>query len=568
MSDSGVNTELESRFDRDFFESSENLSWIGEGSLGGKGSGLALAQKIIKEKINSDDFPDIILNIPRMVVLRTQVFDWFMERNGLYNIAYSDEPDYIIINSFLQGDLPVEILGDLRSLIQNVNVPLAIRSSSMLEDAKHEPFAGIYATKMISNNQPSTDTRFHKLTEAIKYVFASTFFKTSKDYFKISSHTLKDEKMAVIIQEVVGKKYSDRFYPNISGVARSYNFYPIGKAKPAEGVVNLALGLGKTIVEGGLVWNYSPAHPKSVPPFADPSDLLKNTQTKFWAVNMSNVIEYDPAKEAEFMIKLDLSDADYDDTLRYIASTYDSSSRRIVMGTGNAGPRALNFSQLLGMNEFAFNDLIKTLLKKYEEAFEGPVEIEFAATISANPAKLRFGFLQVRPMTVSDETVDVDNDELSGDDVDNIQDIVFVKPEIFDKKETTKIAIEIDSINKKLVNSKTKYLLIGFGRWGSSDPWLGIPVEWGQIGGAGVIVESTLFGINVDLSQGSHFFHNLTSFNVSYFSLTFDGEYKIDWEWLNSRQVVNETDFVKHVKLDRPLKIKVDGRKSIGVIKK
>ena len=231
--------------------------------------------------------------------------------------------------------MPVEILGDLRGLIENVHVPLAIRSSSMLEDAKFEPFAGIYETKMISNNQPSADTRFNKLTEAVKFVFASTFFKASKDYFKVSSHSIQDEKMAVIIQEVVGQKYDDRFYPNFSGVARSFNFYPTGKAKPEQGVVNLALGLGKTIVEGGLVWSYSPAHPKSSPPFADPSDLLKNTQTKFWAVNMSHCIVYDPTKEAEFMIQANLSDADYDDTLRFIASTYDSSSQRIVMGTGS-----------------------------------------------------------------------------------------------------------------------------------------------------------------------------------------------------------------------------------------
>ncbi len=569
------------RFDRKFFESLEDFTWIGEGSFGGKASGLALANKIIHEKINAEEFSDVILNIPRMIVLRTQVFDWFMERNNLYDLAYSNESDDNIIRTFLQSDLPVEILGDLRGLIENVHVPLAIRSSSMLEDAKFEPFAGIYETKMISNNQPSADTRFNKLTEAVKFVFASTFFKASKDYFKVSSHSIQDEKMAVIIQEVVGQKYDDRFYPNFSGVARSFNFYPTGKAKPEQGVVNLALGLGKTIVEGGLVWSYSPAHPKSSPPFADPSDLLKNTQTKFWAVNMSHCIVYDPTKEAEFMIQANLSDADYDDTLRFIASTYDSSSQRIVMGTGSAGPRALNFSQLLTMNEFHFNDLIKKLLLVCEEAFSNPVEIEFAVTLTENPRKLRFGFLQVRPMVVSDETIDLDEKELSGDDVlvasdcvmgngiiENISDIVFIKPESFDKKDTTKIAHEVDSINKELVKLNSKYLLIGFGRWGSSDPWLGIPVEWGQIAGVKVIVESTLSGINVELSQGSHFFHNLTSFNVSYFSITYDGEFKIDWDWLNSQQVVNETNFVKHVKLVIPLVIKVDGRKSRGVIKK
>jgi len=569
------------KFDRKFFESIEDFTWIGEGSFGGKASGLAFAHKIIHEKINTEEFPDVILNIPRMIVLRTQIFDWFLERNKLCELAYSDESDDNIIRVFLDADLPTEILGDLRSLIESVHVPLAIRSSSMLEDAKYEPFAGIYETKMIPNNQPSPDDRFLKLTEAIKFVFASTFFKASKDYFKISSRTIKDEKMAVIIQEVIGKKHSDRFYPNFSGVARSFNFYPTGRSKPEQGVVNLALGLGKTIVDGGMVWSYSPAFPKSVPPFADPNDMLKNTQTNFWAVNMSNVIEYNPAKETEYLSLLDLSDADYDDTLKYISSTYDSSSQRFVMGVGNAGPRVLNFSQLLTMNEFRFNDLIKKLLAVCTEALQSPVEIEFAVTLPEETNKLRFGFLQVRPMVVSDEAIDLEEKELFAENVllasnrvmgngtiENILDVVFVKPETFDKKDTPKIATEIDSINKELVNTNTKYILIGFGRWGSSDPWLGIPVEWGQIAGAKVIVESTLFGMNVELSQGSHFFHNLTSFNVNYFSITFEGQFRIDWDWLNAQQLILETNFVKHIKLVQPLKIKVDGRKSRGVIKK
>ncbi|NJD21616.1 MAG: hypothetical protein FIA82_02950 [Melioribacter sp.] len=581
QSNTNTNDKFLPRFDRNFFESSEYFSWLGEGSFGGKASGLALANKIIKEKIDLKIFPEVELNIPRLIVLRTEIFDLFMERNKLCSIAYSNESDDDIILAFLQADLPTEILGDLRSLIESVHVPLAVRSSSMLEDAKYEPFAGIYATKMIPNNQPSTDTRFLKLTEAIKFVFASTFIKASKDYFKVSSHKIEDEKMAVIIQEVVGLKHNFRFYPNFSGVARSYNFYPTGRAKPENGVVNLAHGLGKTIVDGGIVWSYSPAFPKAVTPFADPPDVLKNTQTNFWAVNMNPVVEYDPTKETEYLIQQELSDADYDDTLQYIASTYDASSQRIVMGTGNNGPRVINFLQLLSMNEFKFNDLIKKLLKVYEQALDSPVEIEFAATISNEPKKLRLGFLQVRPMVVSDETIDVAKSEMYGDDVlvasdrvmgngfvDNIFDIVFVKPETFDKKDTIKIASEIDLINKELVKGNTKYLLIGFGRWGSSDPWLGIPIDWGQIAGVKAIVESTLFGINVELSQGSHFFHNLTSFNVSYFSITFDGDFKIDWQWLNKQTVVSEKDFVKHVKLSESLKIKVDGRKSCGVIKK
>ena len=577
----GECNDVVSSFNRSFFQSNEVFTFIGDGSCGGKGSGLIQIEKIIREKISAVEFPSVELSIPKMVILRTQVFDWFMERNNLFTTAVTVEHDEDIIQAFLHAELPVEILGDLRGMIENVHVPLAVRSSSMLEDAKYEPFAGIYATKMISNNQTSIDERFNKLVEAIKFVYASVYFKASKDYFEASSHTIKEEKMAVIIQEVVGQKYNDRFYPNFSGVARSYNFYPSGRAKPEDGVVNLALGLGKTIVDGGVIWSYSPLYPNSVPPFGDPNDIIRNTQNSFWSVNMSHVLEYNPVKETEFMSLANLKDADYDDTLKYIGSTYDAKSDRIVMGCGNDGPRVINFAQLLSMNEFKFNDLMNTILKVSEEAIENPVEIEFAVTIPRVENKLHFGFLQVRPMVVSDEVVDLKTDELYAEDVllaskrvmgngvvENITDVIFVKPETFDKKDTQKIAYEIDSINKGFVQTKTPYLLIGFGRWGSSDSWLGIPVDWGQIAGAKVIVESTLFGINVELSQGSHFFHNLSSFNVSYFSLNYDGEFAIDWEWLNQQKVVRETNFIKHVKLESPLKIKVDGKTSRGVIKK
>ncbi|MEW5844001.1 MAG: PEP/pyruvate-binding domain-containing protein [Bacteroidota bacterium] len=581
MNSSFSNNDIYPRFDRKFLESGEVITSIGDGSLGGKASGLALIKKTLQEKISSNEFPDVIINIPRMVVIRTDVFDAFMSRNNLYEIAYSDEPDEHIAMAFINASLPTEILGDLRSLVENIHVPLAVRSSSMLEDAKHEPFAGIYATKMIPNNHPDPDQKFIVLREAIKFVYASTFFKAAKDYFKVSSHSIQDEKMAVIIQEVVGQQYYDRFYPNFSGVARSFNYYPAGRSKPEHGVVNLALGLGKTIVDGGLVWSYSPLSPKSGPPFGDPYDMMKNTQTTFWAVNMNPVSEYTPAKETEYMNHLSLTEADYDSTMKNIASTYDVSSQRIVLGIGVDGPRVLNFAPLLGMNEFRFNDLVKKLLKVCEEALSSPIEIEFAVSVLKNEGKIRFGFLQVRPMVVPDESIELEEKELFGGDVllasdramgngivENILDVVFVMPETFDKKNTLKIAEEVDAINRKLVSENTKYVLIGFGRWGSSDPWLGIPVEWSQIAGAKVIVESTLFGINVELSQGSHFFHNLTSFKVNYFSITFDGQFKIDWKWLDNQKVISETEFVKHVKLEKPLQIKVDGRKSRGVIKK
>ena len=568
-------------FNRNFFNSEETISCIGDGSIGGKARGLAFIQKTIVEKINKENFSEVEFDIPRFVVLRTQIFDLFMERNNLYKIAHSDRADVSIVQSFLQAELPVEILGDLLSIAEQFRVPLAIRSSSLLEDNQYEPFAGIYATKMIPNNQPNSDARFHKLVEAIKYVFASTFFRESKNYFKITSHRIQEEKMAVIIQEVVGQRYDERFYPNISGVLRSYNHYPSGKAKPHDGVANLALGLGKTVVDDGIAWSYSPAYPNAPTPFAGTGDMLKSTQTKFWAINMSPLTEYNPVSETEFMINANLSDADYDNTLNYIASTYDISSDKFIMGTDIQGPRCVNFLQLLSMNEFRFNELIRKVLNICEDEMNCPVEIEFAVNISKTRKKMHFGFLQVRPMVLSDENVELSEEELFDKNVliasnhtmgngivNNIKDIVFVKPEVFNKQDTKIIASQISNINKDLADSSRPYLLIGFGRWGSSDPWLGIPIEWAQISGAKVIVEATLSGMNVELSQGSHFFHNLTSFKVNYFTTSFDGQYKIDWEWLNQQEIITETDLIKHVKTISPLKIIISGQSGRGVIKK
>ncbi len=554
------------------------FSSIGIGSLGGKASGLVFINKILLEKFKKDEFPSIDLTLPKMTVLRTGVFESFMEKNDLYDYAVKEESDIRIADKFLKADLPADILGDLRALIEIEKTPLAVRSSSMLEDAKYEPFAGVYSTKMIPNNQPSVDTRFIKLLEAIKFVFASTFFRKAKNYFRSSSHKIEDEKMAVIIQNVVGQNYNMRFYPNISGVARSYNFYPVGKCKRENGVVNLALGLGKTIVDGGISWIYSPQYPKSPPPFNDPKDILKSTQNNFWAVNLNPIINYDPTKETEYLSLLNLSDADYDNNLTHIASTYDVQSDKIEIGIGREGPRIINFSPLLHLNKFGFNDMIIKVLSECEEAYNNPVEIEFAASIIRSSGMMNFAFLQVRPMVISTEVVDIENENkeesiliesskvMGNGTFHNVFDVVFVKPEMFDKKNTVKIAEEIESINKKLVEENKPYVLIGFGRWGSSDPWLGIPVEWGQISGAKVIVESTLFDINVELSQGSHFFHNINSFNVSYFSINYDEKFKIDWNWLNSREVINETIFVKHVRLEKSLSIKVDGRTGRGII--
>jgi hypothetical protein len=567
-------------FDRSSFLNSENrFSTIGTGFIGGKAHGLARIQKLINSTDLKDKFNSIDIGIPAMAVIQTDVFDAFMKRNKLYDIALSGLPDDRIAHAFQKAALPSEILGDLRTLIGQVHLPLAIRSSSMLEDAMHEPFAGIYGTKMTPNNQVDTTTRFNKLVEAIKYVYASTFFKAARDYMKATKHSSEDEKMAVIIQEVVGQRYGNRFYPECAGVARSRNFYAFGNASPTDGIVSLALGLGKTVVDGGLVWSYSPAYPKADPPVGSVFDLMKITQTQFWAVGMGPAPAYNPVKETEYLTSHSIEDVEEDKSLRWVASTLDASSGRLVMGVGKKGGRVLNFAPLLRLDDIPFNDLIIELLHICERTYEATVEIEFALSIVAGK-KPRFGFLQVRPMVVSTEEIDVTQDELTQPEVlcaspsvlgngtnNEILDIIYMKPGVFDASLTQKIALEIEKINNRLTHATKPYLLIGFGRWGTSDAWAGIPVNWGQISGAKAIVEAPLAGMNSELSQGSHFFHNVTSFRVLYFSIPYSGEFPIHWDWLNQQQVVSETDSIKHVELKKPLFIKVDGRTGRGVIK-
>jgi hypothetical protein len=457
---------------------------------------------------------------------------------------------------------------------------LAVRSSSMLEDAMFEPFASVYVTKMIPNNQHDTDTRFRKLVEAIKYVYASTFFKNAKSYIQATTHTTADEKMAVIIQEVIGILNNKRFYPHISGVARSYNFYPFGSAQPEDGVVDLALGLGKIIVDDGIAWSYSPACPQANPPYNSLRDLLKQTQKEFWAIHMGEPLAYDPIKEVEYMLKYDLSDGERDGTLSLIASTYRAQDDRIVFGVQEKGPRVLDFATILKLDQIPLNDLIRDLLKVCEDTLETMVEIEFAVTLDKDPGRPAcFGFLQVRPMVVSGAEVDVSQASLSGNRVlvasestlgngiiDTIQDVVYVKPGVFDTSHTQVIAGQLEKLNRQLLTSGNPYLLIGFGRWGSSDPLGGIPVNFGQVSGAKVIVEATLPNMASMPSQGSHFFHNITSFQVFYLSVDHFQGYQIDWHWLDCQNVIAETEFVRHVRLDSPLRVKVDGRSRRGVI--
>lgn len=517
-----------------------------------------------------------------MAVIATVCFDRFIAQNRLAELPFEEMSDDRIAHAFQKGDLPVELLGDLRALIVQVKTPLAIRSSSLLEDALERPFAGVYATKMIPNNQSDPDTRFRRLVEAIKFVYASTYFREARDYMRTTGTKPGEEKMAVIIQEVVGQRRGDRYYPDISGVARSYNFYAFEPARPEEGVITVALGLGKTIVDGGVAWTFSPRYPKKPPPFASVEELLEGTQTEFWAVNMGKPPAYDPVSETEYMVHANLADAEADDALYFLASTYDSERDSVVPGIGPRGLRVLNFAPVLVREEFPLNEIAKALLDAAEKATSAKVEIEFAITFQERRGerpRARVGFLQVRSMMVSEQVVDVTVEDLSdpraiitsdmvignGTD-DEIQDIVFVRPDKFSPMHTPVIAQQLESMNRELQQQHLPFLLIGFGRWGSSHPSLGIPVDWSQISGARAIVEATLSEMNVELSQGSHFFHNLASFRASYFMVQHGRQFGINWDWLNRQPVVRETEFVRHARPAGKLSVRVDGRTRRGII--
>ena len=516
------------RFDRHFLDGEERFTYMGSGEMGGKAHGLAHMKGVLESSLRDRYAPEIEAEIPTLTVITTDLFDQFMKQNDLYGIAYSEERDEHIALAFKKADLPVQLVGDLRALVQQVHTPLAVRSSSMLEDAMFEPFASVYATKMVPNNQPDADSRFRALIEAVKFVYASTFFKSAADYMKVTHHSTRDEKMAVIIQEVVGERFGERFYPHIAGVMRSYNFYPTGNGQPEDGVVDLALGLGRIIVDDGIAWSYSPSYPRANPPYKSIGDLLKQSQLKFWAIDMNGPATYDPIGATEYMRLYGLEDSEYDGTLQHIASTYDPQDDRIRMGTSFKGPRVIDFAPILKADLLPLNDFLTALLKMCEDTTGSMVEIEFAVKLGREScAPARFGFLQVRPMVVSQAEVEIGEGEMSGErlllasetvlgngELDTVRDVVFVDPDRFDTRVTREIAAELDAVNGSLIEAKRPYMLIGFGRWGTTDPLAGIPVEFGQISGAKVIVELSFPGPGSALSQGSHFFHNVTSFKI------------------------------------------------------
>jgi hypothetical protein len=579
-------------FKRDNIQPMQGFSFIGTGELGGKARGLFLMKEMLEEAFPTGEFEDIKVDIPQMVVIRSDIFDRFMEANHLLETALGSEDDSYIALEFQKASLPVEIVGDLMNLISSIRKPLAVRSSALLEDSLHEPFAGVYESKMVPNRSTDINVRFNQLTEAIKFVYSTLYFRKAKQYFKAIRKDIREEKMSVIIQEVVGDRYGDYFYPTIAGVIRSLNFYPSGNSRPENGIVQLALGLGKTIVDGGKAWCYSPRFPASPPPYNNIGDMLQNTQTDFWAINMGNITEFDPTTETEYLVQLELSEAEKAGNLNEVASTV-SIDDVIMPGLSIEGPRLLDFAPILQYDRLPLNNLIKKILLKAEEKTEEKVEIEFAMRLpnESNPVsyldsekqdeRAHFGFLQVRPLAVSSNIIDIDEKAfdkkdllvqpdraLGNGETDAIRDIVFVKPEVFNVAESRTIAGEIDELNETLLDGERPYLLIGFGRWGTADPWLGIPVVWSQISGAKVIVETTLPQLNADFSQGSHFFHNVFSSGVYYFSVHDNQEKKIDWNWLKKQKTVRDMKYVRHVELAQPLTVKVDGRTGKGVILK
>lgn len=567
-------------FKRDRFDRYSNFARIGEGSLGGKGRGLAFIDTMVKRHPEYEEFENARVAIPKTVVLCTDIFDEFMETNNLYQVALSDADDDTIMKYFLKAKLPDRFIEDFFTFFDVVKAPIAVRSSSLLEDSHYQPFAGIYNTYMI----PYLDDKYEMLrmlSDAIKGVYASVFFRDSKAYMQATSNVIDQEKMAVILQEVVGNQYGDRYYPSMSGVARSLNYYPIGDEKAEEGTVNLALGLGKYIVDGGMTLRFSPYHPNQVLQTSEMEIALKETQTRFYALDLKNGAQEFSIDDGFNLLKLHVKEAESDGALQYLASTYDPYDMVIRDGLYPGGRKVITFANILQHDVFPLARILQLVLQHSQQEVRRPVEIEFAANMSQEHDKTgTFYLLQIRPIVDSKEVLDEDltvipdsevilrsDNSLGHGVMDDVYDIVYVKTEGYSASNNQMIAYEIEKLNKRFLDECKGYVLVGPGRWGSSDTWLGIPVKWPHISGAKVIVEAGLTNYRVDPSQGTHFFQNLTSFGVGYFTINAfmnDGVY--NQEFLNSQPAVEETKFLRHVRFERPIVIKMDGKKKLGVV--
>lgn len=566
-------------FRRDRFDRYSNFARIGEGSLGGKGRGLAFIDNIVKHHPELNQFDNATVMIPKTVVLCTDLFEEFMDHNNLYQLALSDADDAVILDAFRRATLPASLEGDILTFIEATSSPIAVRSSSLLEDSHYQPFAGIYNTYMV----PLLDNRHRMLSmlcDAIKGVYASVFFKDSKAYMQATRNVIDQEKMAVILQEVVGRQYGDRYYPSMSGVGRSLNYYPIGDERAEEGIVNLALGLGKYIVDGGQTLRICPHHPGKVLQMSDTEMALRETQTRFYALDLKNMGENFSVDDAFNLLKLSVREADKDGALQYLASTYNPTDQVIYPGVYPEGRKIISFVGVLEHDVVPLPHLLREVLRLGQEAMRRPVEIEFAVEIDATTRSCVFYLLQIRPMVdvksdvhinlseIRPETILLQsNNALGHGQMDDITDVVYVKTDGYNAGNNPLIAEEISRINAKFLDRGEHYVLVGPGRWGSSDLWLGIPVKWPNISAARIIVEAGLTNYRVDPSQGTHFFQNLTSFGVGYFTINdFNGDGVYNRAVLDALPAVEETAHVRHVRFPHALSIKVDGKKKLGYV--
>lgn len=568
-------------FDRHLYDEYVGFSRIGEGSIGGKARGLAFFNNFLNKSDFYGRFPGIKISIPHTVVLSTEVFDQFMQENDLYPVATSGSSDEDIMKAFSCARLPAHISQDLGTIVLQANNPLAIRSSSKLEDSFYQPFAGIYNTYMMPV-APVKAIAIRMLETAIKCVYASVFFKASKAYAMATTNLIDEEKMGIIIQEVCGQNYNGRFYPVLSGVARSINFYPIHPEKAVDGIATIAFGLGKLIAEGGTGLRFSPRYPQKVIQLSSPELAVQSTQKYFYALDLNPNAFVASTDDKINLLKLAISDAGNDDSLKYVASVYDHENNMIRDGVDNIGRKIITFSSILSHGSFPLASILENILQEGQKAMNNPVEIEFAVNAPKKGNEMEFNLLQIRPIVVNEQSISFRFENINSDEViiysekalgngtyNNIRDIIYVRPQEFKSSESLNIAGELEKLNESMVREQVQYILIGPGRWGSSDPWLGIPVKWAHISAARVIVESGLENFRVDPSQGTHFFHNLTTFGVGYVTINpylNDGIFNV--EFLDSRAACAETRFLRHIRFESPMRIEIDGKSNKAVVYK
>ena len=575
------NTGVVAVFEKDRFDQYSNFARIGEGSLGGKGRGLAFIGYMVKTHLELNNNQNFPVTTPKTVVLCTDIFDEFMEANNLYPVALSELEDEMILKHFLAAKLPKRLVSDFLVFFEAIETPIAIRSSSLLEDSQYQPFAGIYSTYMI----PYVNDKYEMvrlLSNAIKAVYASVFYKDSKAYMAATQNLIDQEKMAIVLQEVVGSQYGNLCYPAISGVARSLNYYPIGNEKPEDGIVNMAFGLGKYIMDGNTGLRFSPLHASNILQLSSLDLALSDTQTRFYALDLHSEIKDFMVDDGFNLLKLRLKEAEKEGPLRYVASTYDPQDQLIRDGYYEGGRKIISFANILQHGMFPLSEILDKLLKAGQKEMGRPVEIEFAVDIADNQFA-SFYVLQIRPIVDNKEVVHENLEEVLqtntvlfsknalGNGISNdVHDVVYVKTAAFNASKTPLIAREIELLNSRFAAEGTNYVLVGPGRWGSSDPWLGIPVKWPHISQARVIVESAMENYRIEPSQGTHFFQNLTSFGVGYFTVNpfVENEGFFDEEFLNTQPAVYETEFIRQVHFDWPVIIKINGKKRVGVVMK